>query len=235
MPGTDTYYKLTDARDGTFGGCQWGENVTVETSGKGPLCGPGWTHWYTHPLLAVLLSPILGRFDLAAAHLWEGRCDGVLRHDGGLKVGCTRGTTVRRVDLPVLTREQRVRFAIGCAWQVELDADWRRWAARWLSGEDRSDAAVRAVSWGKAAWAAWAAARAPGEAAQAAWAAAWAAARAALRPAAWVATWAAARATSWACAEAEEGEIDLIGLAEWAVTDSTEVPDCRRARGESHV
>ena len=160
MPGTDIYYKLTDARDQTFGGCQWGENVTVETSGKGPLCGPGWTHWYTHPLLAVLLSPILGRFDLAAAHLWEGRCDGVLRHDGGLKVGCTRGTTVRRVDLPVLTLEQRVRFAIGCAWQVELDADWRRWAARWLSGEDRSDAAVRAAvaasrerSWA-AAWAA---------------------------------------------------------------------------------
>jgi len=67
-----------------------------------------------------------------------------------------------------------------------------RWAARWLSGEDRS-AALAWASASRAARAAeeasWAAGRAPRAAAKAAAAAA----RAALRPAAWVATWAAER------------------------------------------
>ena len=67
-----------------------------------------------------------------------------------------------------------------------------RWAARWLSGEDRSAAAAWASA-SRAARAAeeapWAAGRAPRAAAKAAAAAA----RAALRPAAWVATWAAER------------------------------------------
>ena len=34
-------YKLTDKNDQTHAGCQWGENVTVETSGKGDLCDRG--------------------------------------------------------------------------------------------------------------------------------------------------------------------------------------------------
>ena len=65
-----------------------------------------------------------------------------------------------------------------------------RWAARWLSGEDRS-AALAWASASRAARAAeeasWAAGRAPRAAAKAAAAAA----RAALRAAAWVASWAA--------------------------------------------
>lgn len=75
-----------------------------------------------------------------------------------------------------------------------------RWAARWLSGEDRSARAAaaawaaRAAAW--APWAAWAA-----EAARAAWAAeaAWAA---------WAAAWAA-----WAAeAEREQQVRDLLGV-----------------------
>jgi hypothetical protein len=88
-----------------------------------------------------------------------------------------------------------------------------QWAARWLGGEDRTEAA---------AWDAWAAARAAWPAARAAWDAAWdawAAARAA-----WAAAWDAAGdagAAAWAAARAAAR--DAIGAAagtterEWQV------------------
>jgi hypothetical protein len=46
-------YKLTNENFQTFGGCQWGENITHITSGEGDLCGPGWLHYYDNPLLAA--------------------------------------------------------------------------------------------------------------------------------------------------------------------------------------
>lgn len=174
------YYKLTDEHDRTYGGCQWGENVTVETSGEGDLCDPGWTHWYTDPLLAVLLNPIHGDYDLTTAHLWESPEDQVAeKFDHGLKVGCKRGTTVRRIQMPEVTMTQKVAFGILASLEVYKVPDYVAWATAWLSGEDRSVEAV------EAAWAAWAAGAAgvagvagvAREAREAAWAAkaAWAA------------------------------------------------------------
>jgi hypothetical protein len=63
-------YKLTDANGQTRNHTQWGENVQHLTSGEGSLCGKGWTHWYRSPLLAVMVNPIHGRFDLQTAQLW---------------------------------------------------------------------------------------------------------------------------------------------------------------------
>jgi len=225
---SDTYYKLTDERDRSF--CdfhfQWGPHVTCETNGMGPLGASGWTHWYTHPLLAVLLNPIYGIMDQRTVHLWKGRCKGNVWRHYGLIVGCTRGTTLRRIEVPVLTQQNRVRFAIGCAWQVWPDGRWRRWAARWLSGKDRSKPLVRLwkpIVWGRAAI----------DPAQVA--AGWAMAAAAtttkseLGGSLWRQSANAARA-AWFAAEraaVDETLIDLIALAEWAVTDSTEVPHAR--------
>jgi len=198
-------YKLTDEHDQTYGGCQWGPGVTVETSGKGGLCGPGFTHWYTHPLLAALLNPVHGRFNLDTAHLWEGEGEPV-KTDYGLKVGCTKATTLRRVDLPKATTAQRVRFGILCAMAVYTSVEWRAWAEGWLSGADRSKEAAwaeaaRAEGWlsgadrsKEAAWAEAARAAAAAWAAWAAWAAA--AARAAEAAAAAEAAEAAARAAA---------------------------------------
>ena len=215
-------YKLTDANDQTYGACQWGENVTHETSGEGELCGPGWTHWTTHPLLAVLLNPIQGAYDLATAHLWEGEGE-VGKTDHGLKVGCTRATTIRRVPLPEVPLAAKVRFAIYCAQAVVGDRcpAWSAWAAKWLDGGCRS-AANAAAAWAAAAWAGNAAA-----------AEAWAgnAAAAAEEAAAWAAAWAAdaAEAAAWAADAAEEaaaaqatangGLLDLASIAEQAVAD----------------
>ena len=218
-------YKLTDEHDQTYGGCQWGPGVTVETSGKGGLCGPGFTHWYTHPLLAALLNPVHGRFNLDTAHLWEGEGEPV-KTDYGLKVGCTKATTLRRVDLPKATTAQRVRFGILCAMAVYTSVEWRAWAEGWLSGADRSKEAAwaeaaRAEGWlsgadrsKEAAWA-WAAARA------AAWAPWPAAAKEAKEAAAWAAAGAARAAEAAADAAAKPG-FDLIALAEEAMKEATD-------------
>ena len=207
-------YKLTDANDQTYGGCQWGENVTHETSGEGGLCGPGWTHWTTHPLLAVLLNPSQGGYDLEAAHLWEGEGE-VGKTDHGLKVGCARGTTIRRIPLPEVSTAAKVRFAIYCARAVVGNRypAWSAWAAKWLDGGYRSAAkaeVVRAAEVAAAeAWAGNAAAAEAWAAAGAAWAA-----RAAVEEEAAeaieMATWAAA---------ANDGLLDLAVLAEQAVAD----------------
>jgi len=201
-------YKLTDEHDQTYGGCQWGPGVTVETSGKGGLCGPGFTHWYTHPLLAALLNPVHGRFNLDTAHLWEGEGEPV-KTDYGLKVGCTKATTLRRVDLPKATTAQRVRFGILCAMAVYTSVEWRAWAEGWLSGADRS----KEAAWAEAA-----------RAAAAAWAAWAAAAKEAKEAAAWAAAGAARAAEAAADAAAKPG-FDLIALAEGAMKEATDGQD----------
>lgn len=228
-------WKLTDANGQTYGGTQWGEGVTHEASGEGDLCGSGWLHFYDDPLLAVLFNPIHTNFG-AGMQLWEAVAEGAIKPDNGLKFGCSRLTTVRRVDAPEVTMEQRIRFGILCAKEVCDDPAWNAWADRWLSGKDRTAraaAAAREATWAaQEAWeaATWAAT----------WAAAWAeraacaaraAAAAAAWEAAWEATWEAARAVRAAAAEAAtRNSIDLKKLASAAVEGRRGVEDGKEGR-----
>ena len=204
-------YKLTDENDRTRDGCQWGHGVCIETSGIGDLCSGGWTHWYSDPLLAVLLNPVNSKLDLSTAHLWEGHDGGgEIKSDRGLKYGCSRGTTIHRVELPVVTTEQHIRFGLGAAWAVTPDLAWRKWATDWLTGEDRS--AESATTWWSV-WSPW----------SPVWPAVWSAARAAAAPAATAAVW-SADAASEAAHAATYVYLDLISLARWVVTDSVQPP-----------
>jgi len=216
-------YKLTDKNDQTHNSCQWGENITHETSGEGKLCGPGFTHWYLDPLLAVFLNPIHGDFDPKTMHLWEGEGE-VIKNDHGLKVGCTKATTLRRISLPEISTENRIKIAILCAKQVCKEQAWNAWADNWLSGKDRtrkSAAAAAAASASAAAASASAAAASASAAAAAASASAAAAAWASASAAAWAAwaAWAAAAGAAWSEAEAawaarmvEVKDIDLLKI-----------------------
>lgn len=130
-------YKLTNASDRTFNNCQWGPNVTVITSGKGGLCGPGFTHWYDDPLLAVILNPIHGGFCLKTAHLWEGEGTPV-KFDRGLKFGCAKATTLKRIEMPEITLKQKMAFGLLCVLKTTKNKQWRKWAKNWLNGTDRS-------------------------------------------------------------------------------------------------
>src|SRR5690348_8814111 len=136
-------YKLTDQKFQTYGGCQWGEGVTHETDGKGSLCGPGWLHVYDSPELAVLLNPIHANFQNPV--LWKCRVSGNTKNDRGLKRGYTKVTTLKQIDLPSFSLEQRIKFTIFCALSVCKNKDFAVWAKNWLSGEDRSYAAAEAA------------------------------------------------------------------------------------------
>jgi hypothetical protein len=139
-------YKLTTqdwlTRKGWYNETIWGPGVAHKVSGKGSLCSSGFIHAYTHPKLAVLLNPI--HVDIENPVLW--RCEGkVVKSERGMKVGCSWLKTIEIIDLPVIDREQCIKFAILCALEAHKDAeygDWASnyvdWAKAWLDGRDRS-------------------------------------------------------------------------------------------------
>ena len=142
---------------------------------------------------------------------WEAEGEIAIR-DGQFKCGCKTLTTIGEIPLPKITTEMRVRFAIMCAQEVCACRTWNAWADKWLSGEDRSEAADAAAAREAdaaraAAWAAWAAEAAAYRSAQAAEAAAQAAAAAA---------WAA-----WAAREVGHDGIDIFDIAEKACVSKT--------------
>lgn len=187
-------YKLTDRNMRTHNGCQWAVGKPRITDGSGGLCGPGYMHYYHHPLLAVLLNSI--HANIPDPLLWEVRATGKHLDDNGLKGGCTWMVITRELPLPVVTTEQRIRFGILCALEVYREPSFIAWAEKWLSGEDRSREAAAYA----AAYAADSAA-----AARAGWAAAaYAAADSA----------AAGAAAGWAAAgAAAEADFDLVAVA----------------------
>lgn len=135
-------YKLTDEKVQTKGRTQWGEGVTHRAKGGHTenLCTDGWIHAYESPLLAVLLNPMHANFN--PARLWEAEGE-IGAREGQLKVGCRWLTTVKEIPLPVITGEQKRRFAILCALEVYHGKYFVDWANEWLSGRDRS---VRAAA-----------------------------------------------------------------------------------------
>jgi hypothetical protein len=196
-------YKLTTQNLTTHNDCQWEIGVQKKTTGEGGLCGQGYLHYYDSPLLAVLLNII--HANIETPRLFEIEAEGKHLNNNGLKGGCTRLTLVREIQLPEVTTNQRIAFAILCAKEVCQNETWNAWADKWLSGRDRSEkAAVKAM---KAACSACSAA-------------AWLAARAAVDScSAWAAKtaeWSACSA--WAAAKADElKSINLIEIAEEAM------------------
>lgn len=199
-----TLYKLTDkdgyTRRGLSGETLWGPGVSHTATGdKAELCTDGVIHAYTDPWLGLFLDPLHAGF--GKPRLWE--AEGEVVAEAWDKVGVRTLTVQREILYIPPTVEQRVRFAIRCAWPG-ANAAWRLWAQAWLSGINRT---------AQAAWAARAeaAARAAGAAeAEAAWAAG----------AAWAAEEAAAEAAAGA---AEAGAADFAQYAQWAMGTELEI------------
>ena len=144
-------YKLTDAQGRTRAGedneLTWAVGVEHKTSGTGTrLCSSDVIHAYEHPLIAVLMNPVYADFNPATMRLFvtEGE---IVAHEGQIKCGVHALKVVEEIPVPTLTTEQRVKFAILCAKVVCKNAVWNVWADKWLSGEDRSEAAARAAAW----------------------------------------------------------------------------------------
>jgi len=88
-------FKLTDEKDQTHGGCQWGPGVE-HTAPGGELCTADVIHDYADPVLAVLMNP--AHADFREPHLWEG--EGELCIEDGTKRGHTWYRTIQRLPLP---------------------------------------------------------------------------------------------------------------------------------------
>jgi len=213
------YYKLTDTENRTMD-TQWGEGVTHKAIGKGnEMCSSDVIHVYDHPLKAVMLNPIHANFD--EYHLWEVRVKKVVANDG-LKVGVKECTTVKQIEAPVITTNQRVRFAIFCALEGYCEENFRKWADNWLSGKDRTARTAWATT--RAARTATEAPRATTRAARAAAEAAWA-----VEVAEWVATevvaeWAAAEVAAEAT-RAARAAAEVAWAAVEAVREATKVAE----------
>ncbi len=183
------FYKLTDSegytRKGKSNQLLWGEGITHAAVGNGSeLCSDAFIHVYAHPLIAAFMNPI--HADFKNPLLWECEVEGDAVHDGQLKSGFKTVKTIRRIDLPTITTEQRVSIGIRCALKHCNEPAFIKWANAWLDGSDRAEAAAAAA----AEWAAGAARAAAAAAAE--WAAG--AARAAAEAAAWAAAARAAEA-----------------------------------------
>lgn len=137
-------YKLTDANDCTRNDTQWGEGVThTAKSDRLRLCTDGWIHWYTDPVLAILMNPI--HTDFYSPHMWEAEASGIVLLEP-LKGGSKTLTTIKQIPVPTITVAQRVAFGILCALEVYKNNGFKTWATQWLSGVDRSvDAAAFAA------------------------------------------------------------------------------------------
>jgi hypothetical protein len=135
-------YKLTNENYETRNNTKWGENVTHTASGKGGLCSSGWLHAYLSPELAALLNPIHANFSNPI--LWEAEGE-VELSDNDLKVGCKSLKTIKIIDLPLITIEQRVEIAIRCALEICKDEKFTIWVNNWLDGTDRSASSADAT------------------------------------------------------------------------------------------
>src|SRR3990167_4694579 len=151
-------YKLTDKNGQTYGGCQWGPNVSHEAVGNGHLCSAGWIHVYDNSIKVVLLNPIHANFNEKTMKLWECEVSGQMLDDLGRKFGVQKCTTIKEIPVPVISLNRRIEIAIKCALAVYKEASFVQWANDCLSGKDRSKESARTAR--AAARAARAAARA---------------------------------------------------------------------------
>jgi len=147
-----TIYKLTDRNMCTMETYKWELGEWHETSGKGPLCGPGWLHCYTDPYLAVFLNP--PHANLVDPRLYKGEGRGKRRDDHGLKCGYTQMRIIEEIPVPEPTREQYIEFAIRCAMAVYSEPSFVEWANNWLDGTNRTAIAAAAIANGRADYAA---------------------------------------------------------------------------------
>ena len=164
-------WKWTSANRRTTGGegpsattLQWGEGVEhTVVPWRGVLCTAGVIHCYDDPQLAVLMDPSHGRYSVDDSGVlwlcaWSGRT--VTAAD---KRGVERLRTIRVVELPVLSTEQRVEIAIRASLVVlPVARRWAEgagrgdvithlavvaaWAGQWLDGTDRSDASASSAA-----------------------------------------------------------------------------------------
>ncbi len=181
-----TRYKLTKSNGTTWGGMRWVQGRVNRARGLGVrLYSSDVIHIYETALQAAYMRPA---HVPTYTRLWEVEVPAIVADDGTCQ-GVREATAIREIELPEIEVAARVEIAIRVALRVYHDPTYVAWAARWLRGEDRSEASARAAKeqtidagWvvDKAPWAAahaagWATGNEPWTGSWAAWAVAYAA------------------------------------------------------------
>lgn len=137
-------YKLVNQDYTTHGGMKWEIGKTNIAWVEGTqMCSPQVLHYYEHPLLAVLLNP--RHADIRNPRMLKIECSEKVAGDG-LKAACKEQTPIEEMEVPVLTTNQRVAFAIKCALAVYQQDTFVKWAEDWLSGKDRTKSSATAAA-----------------------------------------------------------------------------------------
>lgn len=114
-----------------------------------PRPSPKMCSWGLTAELAVLMDPVQACICGDSMRLFECEIDiGELSFAGSL-VWCEaprNSCLMREIAVPDIRGDQAVAFGILAANDVGNDEDWTKWADRWLSGEDRTEAAAIAVN-----------------------------------------------------------------------------------------
>lgn len=151
-----TKIKLTDQNMKSYGGFQWKLGVPVPPlSGEGRLCSEVFYHFYDDLLVGLFMNPI--HADIKNLRAFEAKVSGKSENDNNSKCGYTEATLTKELEVPKITLNQRVAFAIFCSLEVYKEEKYVVWAKSWLNGNDRTKEATAAATW---AWAAEAAAEA---------------------------------------------------------------------------
>lgn len=137
-------YKLTSQNMTTHNGFRWEAEKTYTIANPRPeLCSDGVFHFYDSPEAAVMMNP--AHANILNPRLWEVEIDDMIAHDG-TKGACYSMALVRELPLPQITTTQRVAIAIHCALSVHGNADFKKWAKKWLENIDRSESVAQAAA-----------------------------------------------------------------------------------------
>jgi hypothetical protein len=146
-------YKLTDQKMQTYNGSQWKLGEWRTTSGEGELCGPGWLHGYSDPLVALLHNPM--HAGISPARLFRAEWQGAMKDDHGRKLGVTQMRLVEELPVPTIPNRARRLYAIRCAlevthlWRTRFPRRfkvWSAWAQAVVRGEPTTTTAAAAAA-----------------------------------------------------------------------------------------
>jgi class 3 adenylate cyclase len=140
-------YVLTDHRNRSTDGREWGPGISNEASGHDEEDEDGYIPCYTSPAVAALLNAQYER--LKTPRLWEATIDREPA-PGEALVGCRIVTTTRQVTVPSVTGQHHARFAVLCARAAYAggvyETEFGHWADTWLAGHDTSGMKARAMA-----------------------------------------------------------------------------------------
>jgi hypothetical protein len=132
------YYFITDREGKDWQGRQWGEDVShTETNDN------YYFTCYQSPTVAALM--VAANDEYKNHRLWVAEPFGDITNYDYREIS-TGMKTLREVETPTLTIEQRITFGIVCALNTVEHALFQQWGFNWLKGKDRSKEAAAKMS-----------------------------------------------------------------------------------------